>query len=60
MQPLANPGGPDESRPRYRKLRAMLFANERIERKHRLLAQLDPEHEVELEGTFINHLASAI
>ena len=38
----------------------MQFANERLERKYRLLAQLDPEHEVELEGTFINHLAAAI
>jgi hypothetical protein len=38
----------------------MPFANERIERKYRLLAQFDPEHEVELEGTFINHLAAAI
>jgi hypothetical protein len=34
--------------------------NERIERKTQLLERLDPEHEVELEGTFTNHLADAI
>jgi hypothetical protein len=38
----------------------MTFANERIERKTRLLAKLDPEHEIELDGTFIDHLADAI
>jgi hypothetical protein len=38
----------------------MPFANERIQRKDRLLAQLDPEHEVELDGTFMNHLVAAI
>jgi hypothetical protein len=43
-----------------RKQPAMPFANERIELKYRLLAQLDPEHEVKLEGTFTNHLAAAI
>jgi hypothetical protein len=34
--------------------------NERIERKTQLLERLDPEREVELEGTFINHVADAI
>jgi hypothetical protein len=38
----------------------MPFANERIQRKDRLLAQLDPEHEVELDGTFMNYLVAAI
>ena len=60
MQPLANPGGSRQPRPRTRELSAMPYRNEKLERKDRLLAQLDPEHEVELEGTFINHLAAAI
>jgi hypothetical protein len=34
--------------------------NERIERKARALEQLDPKQEVQLEGTFTNHLADAI
>jgi hypothetical protein len=34
--------------------------SERIERKAWALAQLDPNQEVELEGTFTNHLADAI
>jgi hypothetical protein len=38
----------------------MTFANERIERKNRLLAKLDPNHEIELDGTFIEHLTAAI
>jgi hypothetical protein len=38
----------------------MTFASERIERKNRLSAQLDPKHEVELDGTFIDHLVVAI
>jgi hypothetical protein len=38
----------------------MLFANERIERKYRLLEQLGPEHAAELDGTFTNHLSAAI
>jgi hypothetical protein len=38
----------------------MTFANERIELKIRLLAQIDPAQEVELDGTFTNHLAAAI
>jgi hypothetical protein len=38
----------------------MPFANESIERKDQLLAQLDPEHEIELDGTFLKHLAAAI
>ena len=33
---------------------------ERIERKYRLFAQLDPEHEVALDGKFLNHLAAAL
>jgi hypothetical protein len=38
----------------------MTFANERIERKNRLLAKLDPNHEIERDGTFIDHLTAAI
>jgi hypothetical protein len=38
----------------------MTSSSERIERKSRLLAQLDPKHEVELDGMFTNHLAAAI
>jgi hypothetical protein len=38
----------------------MPFPNERIERKYQFLEQLDPKHEVDLEGTFTNHLADAI
>jgi hypothetical protein len=38
----------------------MTFPSERIERKNRLFAQLDPKHEVELDGTFIAHLTAAI
>jgi hypothetical protein len=34
--------------------------NERIERKARALEQLDTKQEVQLEGTFTNHLADAI
>jgi hypothetical protein len=34
--------------------------NERIDRKAQFLEHLDPEHEVELEGTFADHLADAI
>jgi hypothetical protein len=34
--------------------------NERIELKARALEQLDPKQEVELEGTFTNHVADAI
>jgi hypothetical protein len=60
MLPLANLGRADEDRPRYRKDSAMAFAKERIERKNRLFAQLDPKHELELDGTFIDHLADAI
>lgn len=37
-----------------------LDRNERIERKTRQLERLDPRREVELEGTFTNHLADAI
>ena len=38
----------------------MTLPSERIERKNRLLAELDPKHEVELDGEFTNHLAAAI
>jgi hypothetical protein len=39
----------------------MQFPSTRIERKyHQSLEQLDPEHKVELNGTFENHLADAI
>ena len=38
----------------------MPSANGRIERKHRLLEQLDPKHAAELDGTFVNHLTAAI
>jgi len=38
----------------------MPFRNERIELKARALEQLDPKQEVELEGTFTNHVADAI
>jgi hypothetical protein len=34
--------------------------NERIQRKARALEQLDPNQEVQLEGTFTNHVADAI
>jgi hypothetical protein len=38
----------------------MLSANGRIERKYRLLEQLDPKHAAELDGTFVKHLSDAI
>jgi hypothetical protein len=38
----------------------MLSRNERIDRKTQLLEQFDPEREVELEGTFTNHVVDAI
>jgi hypothetical protein len=38
----------------------MLSRNERIDRKTQLLEQLDPEREIELEGTFTNHVADAL
>jgi hypothetical protein len=38
----------------------MLSRNERIDRKTQLLEQLDPEREVEVEGTFTNHVVDAI
>jgi hypothetical protein len=37
-----------------------LERNERIVRKSRLLEQLDPKREVELEDTFTKHVADAI
>ena len=36
------------------------FRYHRMERKEQLLELLDPEHEVELDGTFLKHLATAI
>jgi hypothetical protein len=41
-------------------LHERLERNERIDRKTQLLEQLDPVREVELEGTFTNHVADAI
>jgi glucose-6-phosphate 1-dehydrogenase len=38
----------------------MQSRNERIERKARALEHLNPKQEVELEGTFTNHVADAI
>jgi hypothetical protein len=38
----------------------MLFPSERIESKYRLLSQLAPEHELALEGSFMDNLAAAI
>ena len=39
----------------------MSFANERIERKyHRFLEHYDPKQASKLDGTFMNHLTSAI
>jgi hypothetical protein len=38
----------------------MLYPNEKVEGKARLLEELDPNHEVPLEGTFTNHVANAI
>jgi hypothetical protein len=38
----------------------MRLDNEKLEGKDRLLAQLDPEHEIELDGTYLNYLADAI
>ena len=61
MQPFVNPGGFRQPAPiKVNTQSAMTFANERIERKNRLLAELDPNHEIELDGTFINHLTAAI
>jgi hypothetical protein len=37
-----------------------LDRNERIDRKSQHLQRLDPKREVELEGTFINHLVDGI
>ena len=34
--------------------------NQRIEGKAQLLEELDPNHEVQLDSTFTNHLANAI
>jgi len=41
-------------------LSTMPYRYEKLERKDRLLAQLDPEHELELDAKFIKHLAAAI
>ena len=38
----------------------MPFPNERIERKYRLLAQLAPELDLALDGSFMENLAAAI
>ena len=38
----------------------MPFRYHRMERKEQLLELLDPEHELELDGTFLRHLAAAI
>ena len=38
----------------------MPFRYHSMERKEQLLELLDPEHEVELDGTFLKHLATAI
>ena len=38
----------------------MPFRYHRMECKEQLLELLDPEHEVELDGTFLNHLAAAL
>ena len=38
----------------------MPFANERTERKYHFLEQLDPEDAAKLDGTFMNHLVTAI
>jgi hypothetical protein len=61
MQPFVNPGGFRQPAPiKVNTQSAMTFANERIERKNRLLAELDPNHEIELDGTFIDHPTAAI
>ena len=38
----------------------MLFPSERIESKYRLLAQLAPEHDLALDGSFMDNLVAAI
>jgi len=38
----------------------MPSADGRLERKYRLLEQLDSEHALELDGTFTNHMTAAI
>jgi hypothetical protein len=38
----------------------MLLRKGRLDYKAQLLEHLDPKHEVELEGTFTNHVADAI
>jgi hypothetical protein len=61
MQPFVNPGGFRQPAPiKVNTQSAMTFANERVERKNRLLAELDPNHRIELDGTFIDHLTAAI
>jgi hypothetical protein len=59
MLPLTNLGGAEEIRPQLREQSAM-SSYEKLEHKYRLFAQLDPEHEVELDGKFINHLVAAL
>lgn len=50
----------DESRECNARPLERLERNERIDRKSQQLERLDPKREVELEGTFTNHLADAI
>ena len=38
----------------------MPFGNEKLEGKDRLLALFDPEHDIELDSTFLTYLASAL
>jgi hypothetical protein len=38
----------------------MLYPNEKIEGKARLLEELDPKHAIQLDSTFTNHVANAI
>ena len=45
---------------RKSKLLERLDRNERIDRKTQVLERLHPKREVELEGTFTNHVADAI
>ena len=46
--------------PRESNQSVMPSGNENLERKDRLLAKLDPEHEVELDEAFMGPLAEAI
>jgi hypothetical protein len=58
---LANLGATGETQsPRESSQSVMPSGNENLQRKDRLLAKLDPEHEVELDEDFIGPLAAAI